>query len=501
MGRASRAKRDAYRERAREKARIASIIKPSPEVLRAQIDFGFFCEWVTRNSPDPAKPAEHHLEWHKHFIPEQNSKCLLRIAGPNVDLLAPRGSAKSTVLGLFTAWVIGIHTKAQKTLQILYLSYSLSAARAKSATIKSIIETPEYAEIFPMVKPGKKWSDEYWSIDYRFAGIRSTGSEMFTMVCAGIAGSITSKRSHLIILDDAIKSADQIANPSIREKMERNWSSVIRPTLLEGGRVICLGTRFRPDDIHTTIFTPAKGWIQIEQRALIENSDGTLRSYWPAMWSLEYLLGLQKDDPIAFSFQFQNIVQRLENLGLDPSWIHFGDIPEEFDNYVVGIDLAASLKTKADYTVLMLLGRKDNQFYFIDYRRGKWQGNIEKCDALLSLYEEWAEPGVPFTVFVEGVAYQSSFKGDFISYVVNEKEIYDIQCVPWIMKGDKLAHLLSVTGIYANGGVIYNRYRFHAKSEPIVEMTDFGSVEKDDCLDASVIALQGSGARRKLVAV
>lgn len=501
MGRTANAKRERLRERTKDKARKAAVVKPSPEVIRAQNDFAYFCHWVTRRSPEPATPAEHHLEWHKQIITEQDSKCLLRIAGANIDLLAPRGSAKSTVLGLFAAWTIGYHTLHKKPLQILYLSYSLNAARAKSATIKAIIESPEYQEIFPTVRPHKKkWADEYWSIDHKFAGIRSSGAEMFTMVCAGMGGSITSKRSHLVIIDDAIKSADQIGSPGVREKMERNWSSVIRPTLLEGGRTICLGTRFRPDDIHSTTFIPAKGWIQIEQRALIENRDGTLRSYWPQMWSLEYLLELQKDDPVAFSFQYQNIIKRLESMGIDPSWIHFGDIPEEFDSYAVGIDLAASLKTKADFTVFILLGRKGDKFYFIDYRRGKWVGNIEKCDALLSLYEEWSEPGVPFTVFVESVAYQASFKGDFTSYVVNQKEIYDIHCVPWVMKGDKLAHLLSVTGIYANGGVIYNRYRFHSKCEPITELTDFGSVAHDDCLDAEVIALQGMGARRKLVA-
>lgn len=501
MGRASRSRRDAYRTRAREKARAAGINKPSAESLRAQHDFAFFCYWVTRNSTEPLRPAEHHLEWHKQFVTELDSKCLRRIAGPNIDLLAPRGSAKSTILGLFTAWIIGTHTKEKRVLQILYLSYSLSAARAKSETIKNIIESPEYAEIFPTVKPGAKWSNEYWSIDYKFAGIKSTGSEMFTMVCAGLGGSITSKRAHIILIDDAIKNADQIANPAVREKMERNWSTTVRPTLLEGGRVICLGTRFRPDDIHSTTFTPAKGWVQIEQRALIQNPNGTMRSYWPTMWSLEYLLGLKKDDEVAFSFQYMNLVVRIDELGLNPDWIHFGDIPETFEAYAVGIDLASSLKQKADFTVMTLFGKADGKFYVLDYRRMKVQGNIEKLDALLELYDEWAEPDIPFTVFVEGIAYQSSFKGDFTTYIVNEKEIYDIQCIPWIMKGDKLAHLLSVTGIYCNGAVVYNKYKFHSKSEHIIELTDFGSVSHDDCMDSQIIALQGMGARRKLVAV
>jgi phage terminase large subunit-like protein len=486
--------------RAKQKAKEASQIALSKESIRAREDFAFFCEWVTRNAPEPCVPAEHHKEWHDILITGKTSKCLHGIAGDNLDLLAPRGSAKSTVLGLFAAWAIGTHVLSGLSLQILYLSYSLNAARAKSATIKTIIESPEYQEIFPQVKKGDRWSDQYWSIDYKAANLKSSGTERFTMVCAGLTGSITSKRVSLILIDDPIKSADQIATVNVRDKMERNWNAVIRPTLLEGGRCICLGTRFRPDDIHCTLFSPFRGWMQIEQCALIEDEEGNEHSYWEKMWSTEYLQGLRKDDPYSFSFQYQNIVRAVESLGIDPAWITYGELPDYFERYVVGIDLAASLKTKADYTAMLLLGVKGNKFYFIDYRRGKWMGNREKCDVLLSFLSEWVDEGSPVTIFIESQAYQSSFKGDFTSYIINEKKLYNLHCVPWKMKGDKLAHILSVSGSYANGGIIYNKYVFHQQSPPIVEITEFGAVAHDDCMDATVIALQAAGIRRRLEA-
>jgi hypothetical protein len=67
-----------------------------------------------------------------------------------------------------------------------------------------------------------------------FAGIKSTGEEEFTVCCAGLKGAVTSKRSHLCIIDDAIKSADDIKNRDIRAAMEDNWNSVIVPTMFEG---------------------------------------------------------------------------------------------------------------------------------------------------------------------------------------------------------------------------------------------------------------------------
>ena len=45
------------------------------------------------------------------------------IASLNIDILAPRGST-TTVLGLFTAWAIGVHALNKMPLKILYISYS-----------------------------------------------------------------------------------------------------------------------------------------------------------------------------------------------------------------------------------------------------------------------------------------------------------------------------------------------------------------------------------------
>lgn len=486
-----------YRHKARELSRQAVVSEPTPEARRAQQDFAWFCTYLTREWSEPATPAEHHLEWHQHLVTEQDTKCLIRIGGANVDLLAPRGSAKSTVLGLYVAWVIGIHTEAKMPLQILYLSYSLNAARAKSATIKNIITTPEYRAIFPSVLKSKRWSDEYWSIDRTFAGINTTGQEEFTMVCAGMAGGITSKRSHLVCLDDVIKNPQQIESAEIREKMSHNWSSVIRPTMLEGGRAICLGTRFRADDIHDTTFIPEKGWVQIEQKAILtDEQTGKERSYWSSMWSLEYLQGLRKENSYAFSFQYMNTVQRVGGISIEPGWIHYGNIPESFDCLTVGVDLAASLKEKSDFTVFILVGKKKDKFYIVDMRRGKWLSNVEKIDVLLELYEEWHEPGIPFNMYLESTAYQASFKGDFITYAVNQKRIYDINCIPVNVKGDKLMRLRSVTGLFSNLLITFNQFR--DLSVVAHELTNFGSTQHDDTVDALTLALNGATSRSRL---
>ena len=322
----------AYRRNAQAAAKNHRVRKGKDEHLlkKARDDFGFFCEYVADKPP-----AEHHKEWHRQLVTNQDSSCLTKIAGPNIDLLGPRGSAKSTVLGLFTAWAIGIHTQAGKPLQILYLSYTVDIARSKSATIKRIIESKRYQEVFPKVKLLKNvTSNEYWSIDHKFAGIDTTGEEQFTLCAAGLKGSVTSKRSQLVIIDDPVKSAADIGNPDIRKMMEDNWNAVIAPTMFEGGRAICLGTRFRHDDIHSTTFCPNNNWMQIVLSAILNNEEtGDEESYWPDMWSLDYLKEKKRQAPIAFSFQYMNQIVRQNELSLAPELLVKAEIATEVDSF------------------------------------------------------------------------------------------------------------------------------------------------------------------------
>ena len=93
----------AYRRMAQMTATKVTVKPPSEEVLRARDDFKDFCTYMGK------APAKHMMEWHNQLCTGEDSECLLGIGGPNTAILAPRGSAKSTVLGLFAAWMIGRH--------------------------------------------------------------------------------------------------------------------------------------------------------------------------------------------------------------------------------------------------------------------------------------------------------------------------------------------------------------------------------------------------------
>ena len=469
---------------------------PSEEVLRARDSFYDFCCFMGK------KPAKHMLEWHNELCTGEDSECLIGVGGPNTSILAPRGSAKSTVLGLFAAWMIGRHAAAKKMLRILYIAYMVDISRAKSATIKGILTSPKYREVFPMVRLSKiKRSDEYWSIDYDFAGIDTAGEEAFTIACGGLKGAITSKRSQLVLIDDPIKSAASINNPDIRREMESTWSNVIAPTMFQGARAICLGTRFHFDDIHQTLFIPKNNWKQIIQQAVKTDSEGRQTSYWPEFWSMKYLNERKQEDRVAFAYQYLNTAVRNTDVGISPELIVHGEVPDEYDCLGVGIDLSAGLSQKNDWTVFTLGGIKDGKIYLIDQRRERTMGNIKKMDTLCEMLADWNilmenDEGQffptmsPCMVWPEAVAYQTSFEGDFKRIMHENRALYNLTVSPVKgFKGDKLARLRGVLGLYEGRRVVWNKWRKWAVLEE--ELLNFGHSQHDDAVDSMVLTIGG----------
>jgi hypothetical protein len=480
------------RWKAQALAHNAAVAAAPPKAILARNNFAIFLEYVLRK-----KPARHHLIWITRLVTGNSSDILHLIAGENLEILAPRGSAKSTIIGAWCAWVIG-HNPA---IRIIYTSYSQSVALSRSRLIKRLIEKKQYQEVFPHIVKGDRWADTDWEINKLKAGVSDAAIESdYTFYAVGITGSITSRRSDLIIYDDIIKSSKSIENPDVRQKILDNVGEVIQPTIVPGGREVSIGTRFRPDDIHSTEFIPENGWQVVEQSAIEIDEVGEEVSYWPERFELPKLQHIRERKPVIFSFQYQNKIIRISDTSIDPTWIKRGHVPTDVKEY--------------EQLVLGLAGRIGDEFYVLDCRRGRWPGNQDKIDVLLEMCLDWGiieenedvgegEPGqyysLPVTLYfhAEDVQYQASMSSDFKRFVTNKHGIYNIVYRPAKTRGsDKLSRLRGVTGIFQNGLITFNQYRMMGVL--IDELTNFGSAENDDTVDAIVYALQFLAQRTKL---
>ena len=279
--------------------------------------------------------------------------------------------------------------------------------------------------------------------------------------------------------------------------------------MFEGGRAICLGTRFRHDDIHATTFCPNNNWTQIVLSAILNNEEtGEEESYWPKMWSLDYLKEKKRQAPIAFSFQYMNQIVRQNELSLAPELLVKAEIATEFDCLGIGVDLSAGTKEKNDYTVMVLGGRIGDKIHIIDYRRLRVMGNLEKLDAMKELLHDWSvigrqDNGIWFPtystcdIWSEAVQYQASLEADFKRVCLNQENLYNLIWHP--VKGfraDKLARFRGIMGMFEDRKIVFNRYRnFTTLFE---ELTNFGVSSHDDCVDALVWLVNGLMKRGKL---
>ena len=467
-----------YYEQARSLAVQAVTVSPTDEALKSQFDFALFGEYVL-NLP----PADHHLEWIDRLVTGQDSEVLSKVAGSNLRYCAPRGSAKTIWTAVALAWIIGHNPH----IRIILVSYSADVALSISVMIKNIIASDFYQQVFPYIRPSRRWRDTQWSIERSLAGVTSVIKDP-TLYAVGSAGAIASRRSDLIYIDDPIRSSADISNPAMRQRMVNWFNEVLEPTLVPGGRVLCSATRYRIDDLHGTTFNEDNGWEVLTQPAILLDEDGDEFSFWEDYMSLEFLHERRSKSPLSFASQYQQEPIASEAQIVKPEWVIRGDIPDQFDEVSVGIDLAASKKEQSDYTAVVAVGRLADLYYVISADRGRWSLD-ETIRFLLGLDYNARR----FSFQVESVSFQASFLPEFKRRAKEEGR--SIRAEPVVMRGDKEQRLYGVSGLFECGEVIFNRAR--SFEVLIDELVSFGYTEHDDLVDALVFALQKVFVKRR----
>ena len=54
---------------------------------------------------------------------------------------------------------------------------------------------------------------------------------------------------------------------------------------------------------------------------MVDDGEGDEKSYWPEMWSIDYLNDRKRQAPVSFSFQYQNQIVRTSEMSISPDLI------------------------------------------------------------------------------------------------------------------------------------------------------------------------------------
>lgn len=293
----------------------------------------------------------------------------------------PPSMGKSYLATLFTAWGYGISINNS----VIRMSYSDELVLGFSRTVKGIISSPEFAEIFPLFKlyNGKPFEVERES-DWK---IKNANVPKSNHIARTRNGSTTGERaSFAIIFDDMTKGAEEANSESVHRGIYDKWNTEWW-NRRDGVRCkfIFVGTQWTPEDILNRIIedrnkistlqptdnpyvmeSEDKSTIVIRVPMLDENHKTTCSEVYPQQIAEQIE---QNTDPFLFSCVYQQ--NPIAPTGREFAWECIRTYTnEELLNVLLTPNSMATLDTarKGKDNVSMPIFKNDNNgnHYLID---------------------------------------------------------------------------------------------------------------------------------------
>lgn len=258
--------------------------------------------WIWNRLNTAATPA-HHLRiarWLGHAWEQGETRLLL---------MCFRGAGKSTVVGLYCAWLLS----QRPDLRLLVLSAEQGLATRMVRNVRQIIRRhPFCRHLHP--RQGGEWAAD------RFTVNRPGTSRDPSMIARGIEANITGSRADVVICDDVEVPGN--SDTSAKRANLRERLAEIAFVLVPGGQMLFIGTPHTPDTIYATEPRPDREapFLTGFRRLVIPllNADGS--STWPERFTPERIAELRaRVGPRAFAAQMQLEPQPPDDAHLDPA--------------------------------------------------------------------------------------------------------------------------------------------------------------------------------------
>lgn len=245
---------------------------------------------------------------------------------------------------LLPAYMLGLNPD----MRIAIASYSGTLASKFNRRVQRILESREYAEIFPetTIKRGNKpasyirTSDEVEIIGHKGE-----------LISVGREGSLTGNRVDCFILDDLYKDAMEAQSPVVRDNCWDWYTSVVRTRMHNTSSELIVFTRWHEDDLIGRLMRsePCRmlnswgdieaveegEWLYLNFEALKASppteidprSEG--EALWPEQQSAELLMAKRRLDPVRFEAMYQGHPSSREGLLYGDSFREYDMLPRD----------------------------------------------------------------------------------------------------------------------------------------------------------------------------
>lgn len=309
--------------------------------------------------------------------------------------MPPRHGKSEFCSGYFPAWFLGTYPDRK----IILASYQDTFAAQWGQRNRDLLEA--YGGIFGISVRQDSRAKDHWTITKRRGA-------MFT---AGVGGGLTGKGAHLAIIDDPVKNAEEAMSETMREKAKDWYRSTFRSRMeTSHAPIVVIQTRWHEDDLAGWLQEEyPEDWLVISLPAVADKDeeiflpdDPTTPAWtrakgeplWPEKYDADALAKIMADQGGAEGYWWAAMYQqRPVPLGggvLKPADFRYYDlvdggylldtpagplmVPNAQIKRFGTMDLAASEKKVADFSVVGAFGLAPPNLLVLDLLRGHWAG-------------------------------------------------------------------------------------------------------------------------------
>ena len=427
--------------------------------------------------------------------------------------MPPRHGKSEFVSGYFPAWYAGLYPDRKVALA----SYESGLAATWGQRNRDLLEVFG-PDLFGIQVRQDSQAKNDWKITKHRGG-------MFT---TGVGGALTGRGANVAIVDDPVKNAAEAMSPTFRERNKEWYKSTLRTrlekdksALSHDGAIIVIQTRWHEDDLAGWLQKEFPDeWLVVSLPAIAEHDEVIYlpddpdtpawtrkegEPLWPAVHSLEDLkrtrtdlggesghwwtaLYQQRPAPVGGGIlkpdQFRRY--RLTDDGngylLDapagPRLVHRNEL-QRFST----MDLAVSIRTVADYTVVGVFGISGPDLLVLDVLRRRMEGP----DLPRIAHRVWQAYQVAYFA-VEQVGFQLSTVQDMRRGAPHDDPPRPPLPVKGVQpQGDKVTRALTLAA-RMSGGHVYVPESAPWLAPLIAEMALFPKGEHDDQVDVLAYA-------------
>jgi hypothetical protein len=338
----------------------------------AAVEPNAFAEFVLRDKRGgKIRQAPMHRDWHR--MADTYSRLVI---------WASREAGKTEQMSIArTLWLLG----QNPMLRVALVSNTQDQASKILQAIGRYIEQSEpLHNVFPLLRrsprKGDVWHSTALTVD-RPSIVKEPSLQAF-----GVHGNVTGSRLDLLILDDVL-DPENCRTPAMRKDLIDWYHATLAGCLVEGARVLCIGTAYHPEDLMHFLAANSAVW-KSSRFPIVDEETGALA--WPEVWSaarldakrtevgsLEFarqMLCQARDDATArFRREWVNTALRA-GIGRSIAYKLPPRLPAGFSVYT-GVDLGVKPEATADLTAITtILVHSDGRREILEVLAGNWAG-------------------------------------------------------------------------------------------------------------------------------